>query len=200
MPTLAPVPDTFQVEVNYSYQTIPCQNVLAFKRIGGPIAVGDAEALAEEVDVAWVTYIMPRVVATLAMTHVYVKSLDPASPYEFDRTTTGAGTFAGNGAPINVASMTQFISGLIGRSYKGRMYLPAVPEGVVEARTLDPVWVTATQLAITNAMGDLFGAGFQHSVVSRMIGGVPRVTGLAVPIVAYATSPIIADMGRRINN
>lgn len=200
MAILSTVVGVIQCEVNYLYEGIPCQNVLAFKYLTGPITAPAVQALAEELQAAWATYIMPLTVGGLQLTDIYAKSLDFDYPYEFTQIAGNFGGMAGGGAPINAAILTTFVTGQIGRSFKGRTYLPGIPEGEVAARMIDASHQALVQAAYENVNANMFLLDYQHGVVSRVQGGVQIDPGAFTSVSFYFTSPIVADMGRRIDN
>lgn len=197
---LASVAGVVQAEVKFSYAGIFAENVLKIYVGESPIGIPRCEEVAETVGLFYVTWIMPLLNEFCILTEVHAQSLETALPFEAVQTYSQAGGTSGQGAPINVASRVAFLSGLIGRSFKGAAYLPGIPETAVGVRGFDTTWLTNMQLAWEEFPAALAAETLTHVVVSRIQGGVPLTVPDVTPVTLYQVSPIVADMGRRINN
>lgn len=110
-----------------------------------------------------------------------------------------AGGVASEATPNNVAACVSFRTGIGGRSFRGRNFLPAVPGSVVTLNTISPTWISN----ILTAYGALIGAGdflagWQWGVASRYTGGAPRVSGIISPVTAAIfVNPYVKSMRTR---
>lgn len=113
-----------------------------------------------------------------------------------------SGTLAGGVAQPSVPSATAWsvkrLTAARGRSGRGRIFVPAIPEtSRVGINGLSPTFATA----ILNAMADLDDrlttAGYDPVVVSRVHDHAPRVTGLAQPITSWAYADLVLDTQSR---
>lgn len=78
-------------------------------------------------------------------------------PLVFDDTTAEAGTHAADTyAPPQVATVVTKFTSIAGRKFRGRMYLPGVPQGSVgDDGGINPAYVTIVNTAMSTLMADL---------------------------------------------
>lgn len=102
-------------------------------------------------------------------------------------------------APNNVAATVSFNTGLRGRSFRGRNYVPGIPNSVITLNTLDPEFIAALIAAYQSLVGaGTFVLGWQFGVVSREIGGVVRAEGIITPVLtAEMTTNTVRSMRSR---
>jgi hypothetical protein len=145
--------------------------------------------------------------ANSSIEKITLTDLTTASSPSFDWTTglTGnlpvSGTHVGDNAPLQAALVTTWRTALRGRSFRGRTYMPNLADDDIEndgetvptARvTQQQTWLSGLNAAIATT------TGVNQVIVSRRAGGVPRVTGVATPIVSWDTNNHIDTQRRRI--
>jgi hypothetical protein len=86
-------------------------------------------------------------------------------------------------APNNVAACVSIRTAQRGRSGRGRNFVPAIPNSIITLNTLDPAWMTDMLNAYNGLVGaGSFVAGYEWVVLSRVTGGVPRASGIGIPV------------------
>jgi hypothetical protein len=92
-----------------------------------------------------------------------------------------------------------FLTGVAGRSYRGRNYIPALPSA---AGATDRTWTNAAVAAVNSAYETfdlaLPGVDSEHVVLSRANEGAPRVSGVATPVIGYRANVQMFTQRRRL--
>jgi len=100
--------------------------------------------------------------------------------------------------PSNATIAVKFSTGLAGRSYRGRVYHPALTEGMVTLNALASGEGSNILTFWETLMTDIAaGVDATHVVASRFNGGAPRVTGVATPVISYTLTDVKIDSQRR---
>ena len=97
------------------------------------------------------------------------------------------------------AFVVKFGTANIGRSFRGRNYVPGIPiasyvDSVLELTTANPI-----TSAYATLNGDLVGLGATHVVVSRKSGGVLRPVAINTPVNGYTATTRASRSQRRRN-
>lgn len=121
-----------------------------------------------------------------------------AERHDYDGSVGGTG---GGCAPGNVTFAVKFTTGHVGRSYRGRNYVPGLPKGLVGANaissTLAGYYVAAYQEIRDNVEANTDKV---MVVVSRYHNGAERPTAIYTPVSGVAYSDLATDsMRRRLN-
>lgn len=110
-----------------------------------------------------------------------------------------AGSSSSESAPNNVAACMSFRTGFSGRSFRGRNYIPGIPNDQITLNTmLGPF--QASLVVIYNFLigAGTFVAGWQWGVVSRRTAGALRPAGVFSPITSVQfTVPYVRSMRSR---
>jgi len=173
---------------------------LNFHFSAGPYAQSDIEALAEEVD-AWVgANALNLICNEAAYTNTHVRGLTNNLDLEADNATNAApGNQLGETMPNNVSFVVSHRTGLTGRSGRGRTYLWGL--ATVSLSANEDVFLTtfADQAVDEFEALDSFVApiGWEHVVLSRHSGGVPRATALIIPVTQYVYTDLKVDTRRK---
>lgn len=123
---------------------------------------------------------------------------------EIDEGTPVPGTGGSPGLPSNVTAALKFLTGLTGRSNRGRNFLVGIP---AQATTGDLVnsASSAEWVAAYNALADyLVDLGADHVVASLYSGvdsagkPIPRSAGVVHSVTAYAMDLALDSMRRRL--
>lgn len=193
------VPDTAEVVVRYTYGGQNIVNTFYARYFGEY----DLDALQELADVtdAWVTSeLKPLLASNLTYVGVDVRGLE----FENDNTATAnAGAGLGTNAGAVVAPQYSFaikrLSGLTGRSARGRIYIPPPPASALQADKnfvlaayADP-WVTALEQLTADWATILWTA----VIVSRISDGAVRTFGIVFPIIGWEYDNLRGDTQRR---
>lgn len=92
------------------------------------------------------------------------------------------GGVAVEAAPNNVAACVSIRTAQRGRSFRGRNFVPGIPNSLITLNTLDSAFISDLLAAYGGLLGaGIFVAGWQLGVVSRFTGGSPRPSGIISP-------------------
>lgn len=200
-----PVPATLQVDVIYLLEGQRVENTLYFER-------GDGWDLAEIESFLFNLYtliaddLLPFLSAAIQLVEVIGRLLDAASSIgaSFIPPTPPSGGVSGNSAPNNVTYTISFKTGLTGRSFRGRNYVPGLPGSAVTGNTISPTTRAGLLAFYSSLIAFAESEGATWVVVSRYSGvdpvtkdPIPRVTGVTTPISAVGTFDATVDSQRR---
>jgi len=107
-------------------------------------------------------------------------------------------------APNNVALCISFRTGVAGRSFRGRNYVPGIPNDQILLNTFDPGWLADVKGGYDLLLpgGGALPGGWVWGVLSRFSGvdvngdPIPRAAGVFTPIVNTLFSDSKADSQR----
>ncbi len=176
------VPETAQIDVNYTLNDVPVQNSF-YGRLPGGYNLADLQALADAVDgvvgVSWLT--------EQASEATYVISIVRGLEFENDQVAqqnanTGSGSHGGQALPNQVTFAIKKTSGLTGRSARGRTFWIGVPETELQAANENLVVATYAAAVVVKIneirlIIDSVGA-WEAVLVSRFADKVQRPTGV----------------------
>lgn len=108
-------------------------------------------------------------------------------------------------APNNVAACISFRTGFAGRSFRGRNYVPGIPNDQVNLNTLEPDWMLAVKAAYDLLLpaGTALPGGWEWVIVSRFSGvdvngnPIPRTVATVTLVVSTLFTNAIVDSQRR---
>lgn len=133
---------------------------------------------------------------TVALTRVTLRKWDPLEPVE-DEYTTGlpiAGTAASQTLPAENAILTSLRTNNIGRSYRGRLYLPPCAENAVDENLT---------LAVAENNSEQF-VGLIHNLAAingglgaARVGVYSKVLGVMTPVTEVKTDIYLRSQRRR---
>lgn len=195
-----PVVDTCEIDIIYTLNGVPAQNVL-YAELPGGYVLGDLVALANQVDAqvhgTWKNQQSPE--AVYVRTEVRGLAVEN-DLFTSDNSNAGAGLHAGAALPNNVTIALKKESGLTGRSARGRTYWIGVPQTQLVAsdeNTLNAAYVAAVVAALdSQRTGIVALASWLPVLVSRFSGGVPRTTGKTFSWVSTTNVDVIVDTQR----
>lgn len=108
------------------------------------------------------------------------------------------GAVSASSLPNNVAYSVSKFTGLRGRSFRGRLFLPGIPENVRETpSTVTAAYRSNIATAFDGLLAHMISEGFPPVVVSRFTDNAPRTTGLATPVIQLAPVDSVLDSQRR---
>lgn len=199
------VNDLWEVKFNMKLENQVCNNILHFKCVG---ATADTELnLIIVLAACFITHLLPVLANDLTLESLTWKKVTPVLGVE--NTTIPTGTLVGG---VDADSLPSFVSAVIskqtltgGRSHRGRMYIPGIPENMTAKSNIlteSDLWegiAAFITCVLTNFKHPDPGGGtdiFDLIVYSRKIGGSAFPYGLTgvtdvdnlVPHVALGTT------------
>jgi len=200
MAPFIPVPNTVEAHLRGTLNGEPVENTLYFHKSGS----WDITAMGI-LNAALALWYRTSIVGSMSEEYQYRESymvdLTTADGLvHIDNTDAGMlGTVPSDASSNQAAFCVRFSTGRRGRSYRGRNYVPAVPESNVnEGRVLVAYAdFIVDAYNILNSYDGLFGA--QWVVVSRFALGLPREYGISTPVIGagYSTLALASQRGRR---
>lgn len=195
-----PVPDTAKATLQWSIAAQVVEITLGFLKTGGwnatTLGILAIDLLAwftaELKPLLWTSSILQNINAT-DQSSVSGPSVD------FPITSGGVGANGSTPTALNGTAAIKFNTLLRGRSYRGRNFIPTLPNNGL----VSPVELSAAQtLAIVSAWANLntyLGvSAADHVVISRYNAGAPRVTGVATPVISYGMDSSVDSQRRRL--
>lgn len=179
------VPDTVEISLIFTQNGVAVQNVFYAEREGG-YELADLTALADAIDAQWqgtwrdqqpdeVDYLRTEV-RGLAEEHDLLAVNDDSA---------NSGTHVGDAMPNNVTFSVKKISGLTGRSARGRTYWIGVPRTELTAadeNVIEAAYVAEMITSVDSIRSAIGGVGTWNPVlVSRFTGGAARSVGITFP-------------------
>ena len=193
-----PIPETAKVAVVHSRAGEQMVNVLYFRRAGSWGAT-ELQQLADTVRDAWAVNPVNGLSQSVQFLRVEARGMRAQA----DITTTSIvspAVFGGDGSPAlpgNVAFCVTHVTGLTGRSNRGRTYFGGIGESKISGDTIQQAfadYLVNSLLALRNAVT---GIGWEHVVVSLYNNRQPRATGVTIPVTGYRYADRTLDSQRR---
>lgn len=200
-----PVPNTIAVDVLYLLDSQRVENTLYFERSDGWDLASITAFLADLQ--AWISSeLMPALSASIQFIELAARLLDTASSIGLVNTVSPpvSGGQPGDSVSNNVTYTVSFRTGLTGRSFRGRNYVPGLSVATIGQNTIAGGTRTAL-LAFYDGLRSLGGDnGISWVVVSRFSGvdpvtkkPIPRTTGVTTVITSVGTFDTTVDSQRR---
>lgn len=200
MTTFIPFSGCAQANLQMTVDTIPAELTLGFRYVAGGAL--DAAALASLGGALhdWVfTDLKGALSSDVDFLNWHLVDLDALDGFVVDTPLGFTGTGAASAVPNNVALTVTFITALRGRSYRGRNYVPGIPEGGLLNKHQ---WSDALMSGMNDVYGSLAGhvttVSWEHVVLSRWLDKSPRSLGHAEPVLAYRSNKPIYTQRRRL--
>lgn len=170
-------------------------------RFASAPALSDLDALGVIVE-AWIqSNLLPNVCNTYAAQEVVVTGLSAATDPSSSTPVTSPqdGQVTGTAVSNQDALVCTLNTALRGRSYRGRIYVPALP---ASARVNGTLWTTGV-IAVWNAawsdlQSDMLTGGWTMCVLSRQNNNVRRTVGVATAVTTILGRQPIGTQRRRI--
>lgn len=195
-----PVPNTVKVTLEWLIGGQIVAITLSFTRADAP-TVANMNDLLTQLESWRATTLNPLIgTGAVAQRWVATDQTSASGPVvEKPITTSATGGMAGTNQANNVTVACTFITALRGRSYRGRVYEPALTSNqVLNSVAISASAATAITAAYALLNTALLSTGYAHSVASRYANNAPRVTGVATPVTAYRTEVNIDSQRRRL--
>lgn len=180
-----PVPDVAQIRIiGNSDQQLTINN-LYFQISGGGITPTNIQDIVGEM-VTWASgSLAPQLAETWVLTNVTGTDLSAVDGAYYELPQNVPGGVATESSPNNVAACISLRTAQRGRSFRGRNYLPGIPNAAIDLNTLNGTFTSNMTLIYNALVGPgTFLPGWQFVIVSRQNAGLVRPAGLAVPVVS----------------
>lgn len=195
-----PFTDVAKTELVYSMENQIMENVLYYYFSFG-WSVPNMTGFAGTLQTLWDTQMKARVTAQISLVKIIMTDLTTESSPKVEHAVSPAiaGTAAGDALPANCAAEITLVTGLRGRSYRGRIYIPGVPDTSATASSWNAGFITSLSGAFANFITVTYGAGGAKLVVaSRVHNGAVRAAGVASDVLSVTVSPYICSQRRRL--
>lgn len=164
------VPNTLYLQVFYLQDGQQTQNGIYFDK-SPDWTLSDINLAVDAFSTAWELQVMPELSQDIEMRGVKGTDLGNqfAAVVEKDLVTPVAGGRTADMLPNNCSWCISFKTQQRGRSRRGRIYIPGIPENEVSANTISLTWSTLILSALNGVVSavELTGSGIRHVVVSR---------------------------------
>lgn len=109
-----------------------------------------------------------------------------------------AGAVTGGTSPNNVAFVVKRLSAGRGKSSRGRVYVPGIARSSMPTVNNISSVLASALVSAWNTLGTLMSTGgYQPVIISKVSGGLPRVTALIQNIQTWAYTDLTVDAQRR---
>lgn len=179
------VPDTVEIDMIFTQNGITVQNVFYAEKTGGYV-LSDLEDLASAVDLQWQGTWRDQQPDEVTYLRTEVRGLAEENDLvAIDSFSTNNGTHVGDAMPNNVTFSVKKVSGLTGRSARGRTYWIGVPRTELTAADENEIesdyvaeMITSVD-SIRTAIGGV--STWEPVLVSRFKDGAARAEGVTFP-------------------
>jgi hypothetical protein len=150
----------------------------------------------------WVANLQSGVTSTVGLQEITATdaSVDGGTGVSYTSGLPLFGTDAGGPLPNNVTLAVKLMSGLTGRSHRGRKYLVGMPANKLTTDTnhVSSAYQTAIKSAYDLLISDLLVYGAQLVIASFTSGGVPRTTAEVSDVITTSVNATVDAMRRRL--
>lgn len=193
------VPKCAEVAIKYLVNGATCTNILHFtKGAGAAFTLPELSGLAAAVANAWaggVLQSLPATVLGLSCTATDIGALGGLQA-------VNTANIAFNGSvvtptlPSNVAFVLKFLTGRVGRSFRGRNYIAGLGESQVTSNQISSTLADEFVQGYIDIREDALADGWDWVVVSRTINGAVNTPPLTFHIVDIAYTDVRVDTMR----
>jgi len=169
-----------------------CQTIndLYFSLPGGFI-LSDLQSLATNLSDWFTLSFASQISVAWSPVGVHVRGLNIPASFLVDISSSVEGSLTTEAAPNNVAACISFRTGIAGRSFRGRNYIPALANDQVNLNTMEPEYMAALKAIYDMLLpgGGALPGGWIWGVLSRFSGidalgkPIPRAAGVFTPII-----------------
>lgn len=195
--------DIYSVEVVYTVGGVarPSANVLHYKQNSVNLSGLDAENLAQAVEDNVLTPIMGCISAATTCNLIRVRGVtDPTQGADHAVSPGVDGTFSGQTYALQCASLISWKTGLVGRHYAGRTFIPGATEDAYDGAGAIGTTLRANLVAAAEAMLAISASAFVSSY-SLVIHSAPTATppwaGADTVVTSYSISDFVKTIRRR---
>lgn len=194
-----PVPNTASVECIYEWDNQIVENTLYYTLGTATPDLSDLTALVEAVSGFIRSGLLPLMADTITLLRLVGRVLETLDGIQYISTTglpqDGAST--AESMPNNVAACISLRTGLAGRSFRGRNYVPGLTIANIDHNQLNPSSLAAIVDVYTALIAPVPASAWNMSIVSRFTAGAARAEGIATPVTQVVFVDNIVDSQRR---
>lgn len=200
-----PVPNTIEVDVIYLLDGQRMENTLYFENPSG-WTVGDIITWLDELNTFISSELMPLLTSAIQFIELAARLLDTASSIGASVSIVPpvSGGVVGEQLPNNVTYTISFKTGLTGRSFRGRNYVPGLGLDAVNGNSIAAATRTGLLAFYTELKARALTNGTPWVVVSRYSGvnpttgkPIPRAVGVTTEVQSITTYDNTVDSQRR---
>jgi len=195
-----PVPDVARVAVVHSNGALPDQivNVFYFRRTG-QWGLPDIEQLADTFRALWVQNILPQISNQTLLRRIEVRGerAQVDVSYQLAITPPVSGGRTGDPLPPQIALCITHLTGLTGRSRRGRTYFGMFSESNALNGFLDQALVNGLVNGLSAIRTSLANQGWIHVVVSRVENRQRLPVANTYDVIGYRAYDGVLDTQRR---
>jgi len=193
-----PVPDCVEVTIRFLWQGQSVAITLSFCR-DTAVTLANMQALADDLEDWFETEMAPLLSVDITTVAIGLRDLTDVDSFVYERSMTIPGEVSGITVSNNVTTVVTFETGLAGRSFRGRNYIPGINQSnLTNSVTVGAAWTALLLVAYNNLSTYVGGGGWSHCVVSRYSNGAARDPGIATEIIGYSSDGFIDSQRRRL--
>lgn len=196
-----PTADTVKVCLKYNSNGQVACNVFNVD-VGDEPNVSSMTTLGALVKLWWDTYVKPITHLSTSLQQIELYDISSANDDGIVYTTglPSAGTLGGGPMPNNVSVVTKLLTGLTGRSRRGRKYFVGISDSSIATgrQTITSTFQTALATAWNELLDALIAEGFNLVITSLISQGAPRTSGLNTFVTGFTTNLTLDSMRRRL--
>ena len=194
-----PVPDVARFAIRMKSGLLgDVINVFYFLRQGA-WGLSELESAAQQLATIWTNEVMTSISSTAAFFSVQARGerVQDDVAFEFVLPSPVSGSRSGDPLPAHCAFCVTHLTGLVGRSNRGRTYFGPIAESDTIGDLLLPGRADGFRNALVSMRSLMANAGWTHVVVSRVRNKVRLPTAITVPVIGYRYTDRVIDAQRR---
>jgi len=185
--------------IGFTKNGVPGVMTQGYKLFTGPATPIDGLNLATLISNWLAIEVQPHTTSDTLWNTVTVNDLTSVSGWQATFAGPGAGTDTGLHVTNQVAMCVTFETAKRGRSFRGRNYVPGLPQ----TNLLDSTHWNSSAVTFWAGVYDsleltVSAGSWTPVVLSRFAGGAPRTLGVATPIANYRANAYITTQRRRL--
>lgn len=193
------VPKCAEVAIKYLVNGADCTNILHFtKGAGAAFTLPELSGLASAVSGAWAGGILQSLCSTVLGLSCTATDISALGGMQAVNTADMAFTGSVNTPtlPSNVAFAVKFLTGRVGRSFRGRNYIAGLGESQVGGNQISTALADAFVQGYVDIRSAIQDEGWEWVVVSRTIGGVVNTPPLTFKVTDINYTDVRVDTMR----
>ena len=194
-----PVPDTARFALVHQSPTADILiNVLYFRR-ATQWGLPELETAAQTLATAWVNDVLPHLSVNTSFRRVQVRGerVQDDVSFEYVLDPPLAGLRGGEPVPYQCSFCVTHLTGLVGRSNRGRTFFGYLSELDNDAGLITVARATGLREGLVSVRTVMGAAGWTHVVVSRIRNKVRLPVAVTVPVIGYKYTDLVIDTQRR---
>lgn len=194
-----PLPNGIKLCFNFLFRTVPVSFCV---HVAAPATVGqtDVDTVAALGLAWWEDYFRLLVSNDLCVNHIQATdvSQQPAVQSTLPSLTYPCGDAAFDALPNQVAAVVSLRTAFIGRSYRGRLYIPGLVAGSIQDNQISTGQQTGLQDAFAALDAAFDVAGYTWVVASYQENNVLRSTAVGTPVETLIVNKRVDTQRRRL--